>query len=108
MPSLDQRKQQIWERLESNLDNYFAQVRTQAQEAIETYKQHSITALDNRIDSYINSYKEAVSNLLDEQKTELKRLSDLQEFIQKDLLEVNKRQVMLKSEREKFIKISIS
>jgi hypothetical protein len=95
--SLEERKKKIWENLESSLDNYFEQVRLQSQEAIETYKQNSIAALDNRIDSYINSYKEAVLVLLEEQKIELKRLSDLQKSIQKDISEIAKRQQEIKN-----------
>ena len=60
----------------------------QTQEAIETYKQNSIIALDKRIDDYINSYKEAVENLLSEQKSELNRLYELQQSMQLDLLEI--------------------
>ena len=95
--SLEERKKKIWDNLESSLDNYFEQVRVESQETIEKYMRNSINALDNRIDSYINLYKEAVSTLLEEQKTELKRLSDLQESIQKDLSEIAKRQKEMKS-----------
>ena len=108
MPSLDKRKQQLWENLESSLDKYFDQVRVQAQEAIESYKQNSMIALDKRIDDYISSYKEAVEILLSEQKTELERLSTLKESIQTDLSGIAERQNLLSSKREELIKVSYS
>jgi len=100
MPSLDQRKQKLWENLESSLNKYFDQVRVQAQEAIESYKQNSMITLDKRIDDYTNSYKEAVEILLSEQKTELARLSKLKESIQIDLLEIAERQSLLRSKQQ--------
>lgn len=103
MPSLDKRKQQLWENLESSLDKYFDQVIVQAQEAIESYKHNSMIALDKHIDDYINSYKEAVEILLSEQKTELERLSTLKKSIETDLLEITERQNLLSSQREELI-----
>lgn len=108
MPSLDQRKQKLWENLELNLDSYFDQVRVQAQEAVEAYKQTSMHSLDERIDDYINSYKAAVEALLTEQEIELNRLDGLQESIEADLAEIIKRQEILKDEREKLTKVSYS
>ena len=95
MPSLDKRKQQLWENLESSLDKYFDQVRVQVQEAIESYKQNSMIALDKRIDDYINSYKEAVEILLLEQTSELNRLDELQQSIQIDLSKIAERKKSL-------------
>ena len=107
MPSLDKRKQQLWENLDASLENYFAQVRVQAQGAIEKYKQDSMIVLDKRIDDYINLYSEAVEVLLSEQNTELKRLSKLKEPIQIDLLEIVERQKLLKSKQEELIKAAL-
>ena len=95
MPSLDQRKQKLWENLESSLDKYFDQVKVQAQEAIESYKQNAMFALDEHIDNYMNSYKEAVEILLSEQKSELNRLDELQQSMQLDLLEIAERKKSL-------------
>lgn len=106
MPSLDQRKQKLWESLESSLDNYFTQVGIQTQEALEAYKQSCICSLNNRIDDYVNAYKAVVEALYAEQQVELNRLGKLQESIQAELFEITKRQNALKRKQEQLTKIS--
>ena len=107
MPSLDERKQKLWEQLRPGLDSYFDAVKAQTQQAAMGYTQSLEASLKQRIDTYIQKYKAIVEDLLREQKAELKRLTELQELTQTDLTEIERRQKRLSKQRQKIAGINV-
>ena len=107
MPSLDERKQKLWEQLRPGLDSYFDAVKAQTQQAAMGYTQSLEASLKQRIDTYIQKYKATVEDLLCEQKAELKRLTELQELTQTDLAEIERRQKRLSEQRQKIAEINV-
>jgi len=106
MPSLDERKQRLWEQLRPGLDSYFDAVRAQTQEAAMGYTQSLETLLKQRIDAYIQKYKAIVEDILSEQKAELRRLTELQDLTQTDLTEIERRQKRFSEQRKKIAEIN--
>lgn len=102
MPTLDERKQKLWEQLRPSLDVYFDTVKAQTQEAAMGYTHSLESSLKQRIDTYIQKYKAIVEDLLNEQKAELERLNQLQEFTQTDLAEIARRQQDLLEKQQKL------
>ncbi len=107
MPSLDQRKQQLWEQLTPGLNSYFDTVKTQTHKAAITYTQSLENSLKQRIDSYIEKYRTLIENILHEHKIELARLTQLQELTQTDLVEIERRQKRLADQRQKISAINV-
>lgn len=102
MPSLDERKQRLWEQLKPGLDSYFDTVKAQTKEAAIVYTQSLETSLKQRIDAYIQKYKAVIEDLLDVQKTELQRLTQLQKSTQTYLAEIERRQQNLIEKQQKM------
>ncbi|MDF5723908.1 MAG: dynamin family protein [Rhizonema sp. PD37] len=100
--SLDKRKQQLWENLDPSLDSYFKAVKRQAQQAVESYGRSVNNALYQRIDKYMLHYKETVDKILQEQKSELQRLTDIQTTMQADLQEINRRRKSLSAQQQRL------
>ena len=106
MPSLDERKQKVWEQLRSSIDSYFDAIKIQAQNAATTYTQSLENSLKQRIDSYIRTYKIIIDEILSEQNAELQRLTKLQKSTQTDLTEIERRQQKLLEKQQKLAKIN--
>ena len=102
MPSLDERKQKLWEQLKSSVDSYFDAVRAKTQESALAYTQSLESSLKQRIDSYIKTYETVIDDILREQKAELQRLTELQESTQIDLSEIERRQKRLIEQQQKL------
>ncbi|HAA28574.1 MAG TPA: Dynamin family protein [Cyanobacteria bacterium UBA8553] len=88
---LNERKQKLWDEIRPNIYTYFDTIKKQAQQAVQTDAQNVTVALNRRIDAYITQYKTVVDAMLNEQKVELQRLTKLQESIQTDLSEIERR-----------------
>lgn len=106
MPSLDERKQKLWEQLRPSIDSYFDEIKIQAQNAATTYTQSLENSLKQRIDSYIRTYKIIIDEILSEQNAELQRLTKLQKSTQTDLTEIERRQQKLIEKQQKLAKIN--
>ncbi|WP_199339015.1 MULTISPECIES: dynamin family protein [Nostoc] len=107
MPSLDERKQKLWEQLTPGLNSYFDTVKTQTDKAAMTYTQSLETSLKQRIDSYIEKYRTLIEDILRQHKIELARLTQLQELTQRDLAEIERRQKRLADQRQKIAAINV-
>ncbi|MFP5274618.1 dynamin family protein [Coleofasciculus sp.] len=107
MPSLDERKQKIWEQLYPNLDTYFDVVRKQAQEAMQIYARKAMVALDQQIDQYIKQYKAVVDVMLEEQREELQRLHQLQASTKSNLSEIERRKKALSAQQQRLAEITV-
>jgi GTPase SAR1 family protein len=101
-PSLNERKQQLWEQLQPSLDAYFDTVKSQSQEAAKTYARSLETSLKQRIDSYIEKYQTIINNISIEQKNELNRLNNLQKLTRTDLNEIERRREKLSKQQTKL------
>jgi len=106
MPSLDERKQKLWEQLTPGLDSYFDTVKNQTHQAAIAYTQSLQTSLKQRIDSYIEKYKTIIENILHEHKIELEHLNQIQEVTQRDLAEIERRQKRLAEQLQKISAIN--
>lgn len=102
--SLDQRKDELWHKLHPNLSHYFDSVKEQAQQAVQTHKRELEKALQQRVDSYITQYKKIVEQMQREQKEELQRLNRLQQEIQADLSEIQRRRNGLIAQQQRLAK----
>ncbi|BAY16334.1 hypothetical protein NIES21_21600 [Anabaenopsis circularis NIES-21] len=107
MPSLDERKQKLWEQITPELNSYFDTIKSQTYQAAIAYTQSLETSLKQRIDAYIETYKTITENILQEHKIELDRLNQLQELTQKDLNEIERRQKRLAEQLQKIAAINL-
>jgi GTPase SAR1 family protein len=103
--SLDVRKQKLWEKLHPNLNSYFDSVKATAKQEVKRYTQNLTDLINRRIDAYVNRYQAVVDEMLNEQKQELKRLFEMQELIQGDLLEIDQRKKSLSAIQQKLIQV---
>ena len=94
-PSLDERKQQLWQQLRPSIEKYFDTIHQQVQATEKKHTQSLNTALKQRIDAYVQKYKTIVEGILNQQKIELAHLNELQASIQVDLTELEERQLAL-------------
>lgn len=69
--SLDVHKQNIWDKLQPTLVDYFEANKAQAQQAGQTYAQALASALQKRINAHVERYQVTVDGWINEQKTEL-------------------------------------
>lgn len=104
--SLEKRKQQLWDKLRPSLDSYFNSVKGQAQSAVQTYAGNVSAALKQRIDKYMAQYKATVDHILQAQKTELQRLTNLQTTMQADLQEIDRRRKSLSAKQQRLAAIA--
>ncbi|MGB7441833.1 MAG: dynamin family protein [Coleofasciculaceae cyanobacterium] len=107
MPSLDERKQKLWEQLYPNLDAYFDVAKRQAQEATQTYARRAMAALDQRINQYMAQYEAVVDDMLNEQREELQRLNQLQASTQSNLSEIERRKKALSAQQQRLAEITV-
>lgn len=103
--SLEKRKQQLWDKLRPSLDSHFNSVKGQAQSAVQTYADSVSGALKQRIDKYMAQYKATVDSILQEQKTQLHRLTNLQTTMQADLQEIDRRRKSLSAKQQRLAAI---
>lgn len=106
-PSLDERKQKLWEQLDPNLDAYFDVAKRQAQEATQTYARPAMAALDQRIDRYMVQYEAVVDDMLNEQREKLQRLNQLQASTQSNLSEIERRKKALSAQQRRLAEITV-
>jgi len=93
---LDERKQKIWNEIRPKIYNCFAEIKQQVQPTVKKDADNLKTAINQRINAYITHYKSVVDGMLNEQKMELQRLTQLQATIQADLGEIERRQLQIK------------
>ncbi|KOP26823.1 Dynamin family protein [Hapalosiphon sp. MRB220] len=103
--SLEKRKQQLWDKLRPSLNSHFDGVKGQVQGAVQTYARSVKTTLKQRIDKYMAQYKGTVDNIMQEQKTELQRLTNLQTTMQADLQEIDRRRKSLSAKQQRLAAI---
>ncbi len=101
--SLEERKNELWNQLEPNLNNYFQQTNHQLQEEVKNYGRQLINFLESHINSYMAKYKEAVDLMLSEQQQELNRLNNLQLSTQNYLQEIERRKQQIKQQEQRLI-----
>lgn len=102
MPSLDERKQQLWQNLRPSIDTYFDTVRQQVRDSTTDYTRGLEASLKQRIDTYGQKYEVIVKEILNQQKDELDRLNKLQAAVQIDLNEIKKRQQTLANKQKQL------
>jgi GTPase Era involved in 16S rRNA processing/gas vesicle protein len=105
-PSLDERKQKIWEELKPSLNSYFDRVKTQSQESATNCTRKLEASLKEQIDSYIQQYKLVIDKISQKQKNELDSLNELQELTKADLNEIERRQKRLYEKQKKLAAIN--
>lgn len=106
MPSLDERKQKLWEQLKPGIDAYFDTTKSQTQEAAIQHTQSLEASLKQHIDAYIEKYRVITDDILLKQKADLKRLSTLRETTQIDLAEIERRKQRLAEQQKTLAAIS--
>ncbi|MCC5632842.1 hypothetical protein LC613_35430 [Nostoc sphaeroides CHAB 2801] len=105
--SLDKRKQQLWEQLRPGLDAHFEAVRVQARQEVDKYAQSITSALSQRIDKYMAQYKATIDEILNEQKLELRRLTNLQTNMETDLQEIERRRQSLSLQQQRLAAVEV-
>ncbi|MBE9230122.1 Dynamin family protein, partial [Cuspidothrix issatschenkoi LEGE 03284] len=103
-PSLEERKNELWNELEPSLTSYFQQIDNQVQEDIRNYGRQLINSLENHIDLYMGKYKDVVDVMLNEQQIELNRLNSLQESTENYLQEIERRKTNIKQQKQRLAK----
>lgn len=103
-PSLEERKNELWNKLEPSLTSYFQQIDNQVQEDIRNYGRQLINSLENHIDLYMGKYKDVVDVMLNEQQIELNRLNSLQESTENYLQEIERRKTNIKQQKQRLAK----
>ena len=106
-PSLDERKQDLWEKLRPSIQSYFETVKNETQQAIQKQARCLTAGLDLRLENYINQYQEIVNQILIEQKTELARLNQLQISTQDYLSEIEQRQRALSDQQKRLAQVTV-
>ncbi|MBR8837490.1 MAG: dynamin family protein [Stigonema ocellatum SAG 48.90 = DSM 106950] len=103
--SLEKRKQQLWDKLRPSLDSHFNSVKSKTEDEIQTYARSISNFLKQHINQYMAQYKATVEGILQVQKTELQRLTNLQTTMQADLQEINRRWKSLSAKQQKLAAI---
>jgi predicted GTPase len=103
-PSLEERKNELWNKLEPSLNSYFQQLKKQVNEDIRNYGRTLIKALESHVNLYMGKYKDVVDLMLNEQQLELNRLNNLQETTQNYLKEIEIRKNKIKQQQERLAK----
>lgn len=101
-PSLDDRKKELWDKLEPNLNDYFKELITQTGNNLISHSQELINSLNKYIDLYTNKYNSIVQLMLSEQEQELERLNNLQLSTQAYLKEIERRKLQMKQQQERL------
>ncbi len=103
--SLEKRKQQLWDKLRPSLDSHFNNVKSKTQDEIQTYAHSISNFLKQHINQYMAQYKPTVEEILQEQKTELQRLTNLQTTIKTDIQEIDRRRKSLSAKQQRLAAI---
>jgi len=103
-PSLEERKQTVWEQLNPSLNSYFDKAQIQAEEAVQTYARQAMTAIEQRIEHYMAQYQSAVNTMLKEQQEELQRITKLQSKTEIHLQEIERRKKVMVRQQERLAK----
>ncbi|MEG4273471.1 MULTISPECIES: dynamin family protein [unclassified Microcoleus] len=93
---LDGRKEKILNEIRPKLYSCFTEIKTQVQPTVKKDADHIKTAINQRINAYITHYKSVVDSMLNEQKMELQRLTQLQATIQSDLADIERRRLQIR------------
>jgi GTPase Era involved in 16S rRNA processing len=93
---LDSRKQEIWDEIRPQIYDYFSKIKKQVQPTVRKDAENIKNAINQKINAYISNYKSVVDGMLNEQKTELQRLTKLQATIQADLAEIERRRLQIR------------
>lgn len=92
---LEDRKQKIWGEVRPKLYNSFSEIKKQVQLTVKKDADNLKIAINQRITAYITHYKSVVDAMLNKQKMELQRLTQLQATIQADLAEIERRRLQI-------------
>lgn len=103
-PSLDKRKERIWEQLEPEIDKSFEAINKAARDKVDAYARELSVALDRRIDKYIARYKTTIDSMIRNQQNERKELNRLQAILEQDRKEVNRRRTILQRKQKELAK----
>ncbi|TVQ45912.1 MAG: Dynamin family protein [Gloeocapsa sp. DLM2.Bin57] len=102
-PSLEERKNDLWFKLEPSLNSYFQDLKKQIQNEITTHGYQLINSLEEHIDLYMNKYKSVVDIMLLEQQEELNRLNELQINTETYLKEIARRKKQIEQQKTRLI-----
>lgn len=102
-PSLEERKNDLWNKLEPNLNIYFQQLKSQIQNDVATHGKELINSLDEHINLYVGKYKDVVDLILSEQQQQLEKLNTLQVSTKNFLQEIERRKKQIKKQQETLI-----
>ena len=101
-PSLDERKQMIWEKLVEGYEAYFETVMEKAGESFDATTDKVLSALQNRIDAYTVKYEAIVNQMRSEQQREQEHCRRLQATVSADSKEINRRREKLQAQQQRL------
>ncbi|GAB4289510.1 MAG: hypothetical protein Fur0025_24010 [Oscillatoriaceae cyanobacterium] len=93
---LDSRKQDVWDEIRPKIYDHFSEIKKQVQPTVRKDAENIKIAINQRINAYITHYKSVVDGMLNQQKMELQRLTQLQATIQSDLAEIERRRLQIR------------
>ena len=94
-PSLSELKNKSWNDIEPKIFDYFNSAEASVDLSLDRYSQQMTDSLNKRINTYITKYKKIVETMQQEQRSEKERLNRLQQDIQSDLSEIERRIKMI-------------
>lgn len=101
-PSLDERKGQLWSKLEPELEAHFDAVKGELSQSAQAYVQALRCAIDERVEAYSATYSKTVQRLLKEQKRSLQELNQVQASLETELNEIDQRRQLLKDQQDRL------
>jgi GTPase Era involved in 16S rRNA processing len=90
-----ERKKQVWNLMQTNLEREFKRLETVATASIFNYGEQAKQALNIRILSYLSAYQEQINILIQSQQRELMELQNFQQQTESDLLQIKKMQTII-------------
>lgn len=105
-PSLDERKNKMWDAIAPVLNSSFSTIRAQSREALNNCEKEVQLALDQRINAYMQQYTSTVNTMIQQQQKELASLNRLQKAIQSDQGEIERRNRSLKEKQQQIARKS--
>ncbi|WP_375490847.1 dynamin family protein [uncultured Nostoc sp.] len=90
-PSLEKRKETLWDNIRSQLITQFTDVKSEIRQTTYNYGNELKSAVDARINAHLERYSNTVSAIREVQKGEAEQLKILQKTIENDINELKNR-----------------
>lgn len=101
-PSLDERKNKVWDELRPNLIKYYDEIQQNAVSAVNDYGGTLRNNIHDRINQHIQQYQTLVDEMMAEQQREKEHVLRFQKSLEEDIGEIQRRQEIVRARQTKL------